>query len=814
MRWIESLSSDLRYGLRSLLAAPGFTLIAILSLAVGLAAAATTVSLVDSFGLRPLAVADPDALVRITMAVGQERGDRAAAGDLTPIRANAQALSGAGVFAMRGAGLSGPEGPPIVAMMNVVSANFFSLMGVAPPDGRAFTEKDDEPGAAPVVMLSDRFWRQRYGADRAVIGRAVDLNGIGVEVAGVVPAGFTGLNPLIAPDIWVPLNTWRQLMRATPASWAASLAAERDFTIVGRLAPGATLTTLQSQLDSAAAEMARERPDIRRNTRLEAVREREARERPAINLGKLAGVLIGLIVLVGCANVTGLLLGRAEMRRRDLAIRAALGASRARLVRQLLAESLVLAVLAATAGLFASWWLIRLVPALLPNIGIPLGFEFRFDAHVLGITALSTLATIGVFGVFPAFTATRVNLTDPMKLDRIGGWIGGRLAFRRVLVAGQVAVALALVISSGLLLRNLWNTQAIPLGFTPQPALLVSVAPSVVSSYRGDTAQRFFHDFSDALQTIPGVTAVTMARRIPFSPNGGGATQEVDIPAARDAEGRLPRIHFTAVAPNYFGVMGTRIVQGAGFPSHLGTTDPKLVVINEAMAQKYWPAGDALGRTLRVIGAGSFQIAGIVETGKYLSVTEAPDPYLFFASDQMPSGEFTFVVAAPQPNVIASAVRSTLARLDPRMPTLTMITLDEEVGLAMYEARILAGVMTSLAAVGLGLSLIGLYAVISFMVTRRRREIGVRMALGAQPRDVVIDVLRQTAVVAGWGVAAGVLLGAAAGNGLAGSLVGVSPFDLTTYLGAIAVISVAGLIATWHPSRMAARVDPAVTLRE
>ena len=714
----------------------------------------------------------------------------------------------------RGAGLSGAEGPPILAMLDVVSGNFFSVLGVPPGEGRALTIADDEPGAAPVTVLSDRFWRRRYGADRGIVGRAIELNGLAVEVAGIVPPAFNGINPIIAPDLWIPLNTARQLWRTPEAAWAASLASARDFTIVGRLAPGATLDALQSKLDGVAAQLAAERPDIRHDTTLQAQLEGEFRRRLAVNLARFAGALIGLVVLVGCANITGLLLGRAEMRRRDMALRAALGATRARLVRQLIAESLVLAAGAGVLGLLASWWLLRSVPAFLPNVGVPLGLEFHVDAHVIGVTALCTLAAIGVFGVFPAFAATRVNLTDPMKLDRLSGWVGGRLAFRRVLVAGQVAVAMALVVSSGLLLRNLWNTQKIPLGFTPRPALLVTLAPSVVASYRGEAALRFFHEFADALEATPGITAVTMAQRIPLAPNGGGAAREVDLPGARDAEGRLPRIHFNSVAPNYFQVMGTRLAQGAGFPARIGPSDPKLVVINEAMARQYWPAGNTLGQTLRVTDAGSFQIAGIVETGKYLSVSESPDPYMFFACDQMPSGEMTLVIAAPQPGHAAPAVRTALARLDPRMPMLNVITFDDHLGFAMYQPRILAGTMTSLGSAGLGLSLIGLYAVISFMVTRRRREIGVRMALGAQPRDVVIDVLRQTAIVAGWGLGAGLLLAGAAASGLAGSLVGLSPFDPATYLMAIVVVSLACLIAVWHPSRRAARVDPAVTLRE
>jgi putative ABC transport system permease protein len=817
MSLFDSLLADLKYGVRSLVAAPAFAVIAMLSLAVGLAAAATSVSLIDSIGLRPLAVADPGTLVRITLGVGKEHPDRAAVADAAAIRANARALSGVAVDEMRGAGLSGPEGPPILPLVEVVSGNFFGLMGVPPSAGRAITERDDESGAAPVVMLSDRFWQRRYGADRGIVGRSIDLNGVAVTVTGIVPPAFNGLNPIVAPDLWMPLNTFRQINRASEQAWAASLANDRDFNVVGRLAPGATIDALQAQLDSAAAQMAAERPDIRHDTTLLAEFDRDVRRRPALILAAMAGTLVGLVVLVGCANVTGLLLGRAEMRRRDMALRAALGATRARLVRQLIAESLVLAAGAGALGLFASWWLIRAVPALLPNIGVPLGFEFRFDAHVLGVTALATLATIGFFGVFPALTATRVNLTDPMKLDRISGWRGqggGRLAFRRALVAGQVAVAMALVVSSGLLMRNLWNTEKIPLGFTSRPALLVSVAPGVIPTYRGDTTQRFFHDFADALQATPGVTAVTMTRRVPMSANGGGATCEVDIPGTRDANGRLPQIHFTSVAPNYFQVMGTRLLQGPGFPARLGPADPKLVVINEAMAKKYWPGGNALGQALRVTDAGTFEIAGIVETGKYNSVTESPDPYVFFASDQMPSGELTFIIAAPNPGAIAPAVRAALTRLDPRMPMLGLMTLDEHLGYAMYQSHILATTVASLGSAGLGLSLIGLYAVISFMVARRRREIGVRMALGAQPRDVMIAVLRQTAVVAAWGVLAGLVLAGVAGSALASSLVGVSPFDPATYVVASFVVATACLVAVWPPSRRAAKVDPAVTLRE
>jgi putative ABC transport system permease protein len=309
-----------------------------------------------------------------------------------------------------------------------------------------------------------------------------------------------------------------------------------------------------------------------------------------------------------------------------------------------------------------------------------------------------------------------------------------------------------------------------------------------------------------------------MARRVPLSPNGGGAEREVDIRGERTADGHLPQVHYNSVAPNYFSVMGTRLLRGAGFPAEVTAASPKMVVINDAMARQYWPDGSALGQTIGVTGSdgGAFEVVGIAEDGKYMNLTEAAAPYMFFALDQMPSGEVTLVArTAGRAGAVTPAVRATLARLDSRMPTLgNIITLDEHLSVARYESRLLATTATSLGAAGLALSLTGLYAVIAFVVARRRREIGVRMALGAEPRDVVVDVLKQTGLVAGCGMAVGVVLAAIATGGLATSLVGLSPFDPATYVGALVVVSAASGLAVWQPARRAARVDPAVTLRE
>ncbi|HUL74368.1 MAG TPA: ABC transporter permease [Vicinamibacterales bacterium] len=808
--------ADLKLGLRSLRRTPGFAIVAALSLSLGLAAAASLVSVLDALGFRPLPIASPEQLVQINLNVGRETSGVASHADFEAVRRSLGGFTRLAGYAIRGSALGTPGEAPAVVLTGVVTADFFPVAGVTCPIGRSIEAADDRPGSPPVVVLSDRSWRTRFGADRAIVGRSIELNGFPATVIGILPADFTGFRPFVSPEVWVPVRTWSQLLRMSDDAWTRSGAKERVFTLLARRGPDQSLEQLKSQVAAATASLRREFPDARGDVSLLARDEHEVR------VGRLAGAslvlwaLVDVVILVGCANVAGLLLSRLAARRRELAVRTALGATRGVLVRQLLVESVALALGGAALGLAEAWVLIRLLPSLVPPAALPLNLDFRFDVRVVVATFAASIATVLAFGVWPALSATRVNLTEPIKgtpSDRLGL---GRLLARRGLVTAQVAVSFALLVAGALLLRSLWNVERLSPGFEAKQGLVVTVEPGV-AGYDMPGTQRLLDDLLARLGATPGVTGVTAARRVPLSPDGGGAAKDVDLPRAADRPDLPPSIHFNSVLPNYFETMGTRIIEGSGFASRITASDPKVVVVNEAMARRYWPNESPIGRTLRVLGpgpSGAFTIVGVAETGKYLSLTEPPDPYLFFALGQMPTSEPTIVIrTAGDPGLIAPAVRLILRDLDPRLPTLQMITLDQHMGFALYEPRFMVALIGTLGLFGLALSLTGLYAVMAFVVASRQREFGVRLALGAEPADLIRHVLRQGARLIGAGLAVGAPLALIATQAMTGSLVGLTATDPVTYLPVAALLSVVGLAAVWHPARRASRTDPASVLK-
>lgn len=807
---------DLRLGLRSLARTPGFTAVATLSLSLGLAAAAAAVSVLDAMGFRPLPVTAPGQLVQIDLTVGKETSASASYAD---VRALGQSLGGdarLAAYATRGSGFGDPGQTPAVVLTSVVSSGFFATVGVDCAQGRALVEADDEPAAPLVAVVSDHLWRRRYGADPAILGRMIELNGLPVQVIGVLPPAFTGFRAFVSPDIWVPVHTWSRILRMSDATWASVGANERAFTVLARLPPGATLEPLQDRLRAATAALASEFPDTRREASWHARYERDVRLGRLLGLRLILAALVDVVILIGCANVAGLLLSRMAARRRDLALRTALGATRAALVRQVLAESGVLALAGAALGLAGGWGLIQLLPALVPPASLPLALDFRFDPRVVIATVAASVATVLVFGLWPALAASRVNLIDAMKGAPADATRLGRLVARRALVSIQVAVSFALLVAGVLLVRSLWNSERIAPGFEIKPALLVTLVPGV-AGHDLTNSQRLVADFIARVRATPGVAAVTMARRVPLSPEGGGAVKEVDLPHDAAGPDKPPSIRFNSVLPNFFATMGTRIVQGAGFPARVSASDPKVVVINDEMARRYWPTQSPVGQTLRVLGpgnAGTYTIVGVAETGKYRNLTEAPDPYLFFAFDQMPSSEPTVIIQTDSDAArLAPTVRQILHDLDPRLPTLQILTLDQHMQFALYEPRFMSAVVGTLSLLGLVLSVIGLYAVIALVVASHQREFGVRVALGAEPRDLWGSVLRQTAIVIGVGLAVGIPLAFTGARTLSGSLVGVSSSDPFSYLAVLAIVVIVGMGAAWQPARRAARIDPVQALK-
>lgn len=817
---------DLRGAARIFRTRPAVALIAVLSLALGLGAVAGAVSLLDALGFRPLAVRDPEALVQIRTLGGASSG-RTSYPDYEDLRGRATAFRSLAAHAVKGAGLSGPEGPPQVVLLGTVSLNYFDTLGVAPRIGRAFVPEDGAAGAPPVVLLSDRLWRRRYNSDPAVVGRAIDLNGTGVLVIGVLSREFTGLDAALAPDAWMPLTSWRMLVPGTGDPPEIGSREARWLTVVGRLhaAPSRidrvkalagytppVLASAQTEVNVVAAGLRQAYPAADRDRRFTVVSLATARAGRLMAIAVLLWIVVGMVVLVGCANVAGLLFGRAEERKREMAIRIALGASPRRLVRQLLSESLALAAVSIAAGLLLGFCIIRILPALLPPMGIPLGFEFRLDVRALLVTAVAGVCTALVFGLWPALAASRLAIAHAAR--RVGA--GGRRSPRTALVVCQIAVSVVLLIGGGLLGRSALNSQAIEPGFEVRPLLLVSLSP-VAAGYTMSASQGFFRDLVDRVSAAPGIDRVSLARRIPLDPNGGGAARDIVLPdRPAPPDGSVLHVKFNSVLPSYFDVMGTRLVRGRAFTDRDGANDPKMVVINETMASRYWPDRTALGERIAVQGpgAGEFEVIGVVRNGKINRLTETPEPYMFFSLAQVPSSELTLIVqAGADPGRAAVVVRNVLRELDPRMPTLQMLTLAQHMRYASYEARVAAILVTSLSVAGLLLSLIGVYGVMSSNVASRTKEIGVRMALGAAPADILREVMRRAFVLALSGVGAGVAIALAVARVLSGSLYGVGPADPATFVVAAAGLTGMAMLASFGPARRATLVDPIASLR-
>jgi putative ABC transport system permease protein len=820
---------DVRYAVRAVRRQPGMALTSIVSLSVGLAAVAGAISALDALGFRPQAIARPESLVRIQSVVQGGSAERMSYLDFDDLRGRTRTPSALAAYGVKGAGLSGPEAPPEIGLMNVVTADYFTTLGVMPAIGRPLDRQDAAPGAAPAVVISWRTWQRRFHGDPDVLRRTIQVNGTACAIVGVLPRSFTGLDAFFAPDVWMPIAQWAA---SGPRKAAAPEVADRTnrwLTVFGRLDASLgpvervrdlfghhppAIVRAQAEMDVAAAALRAAYPVADRDQRLVVVSDATARQHGMVPTAILLLLIVAVVIGVGCANAAGLMLGRAESRRKEMGIRVALGAKRVVLVRQVLLEAAVIAFGAIVGGLLLGAAVVRSLPLLLPPISIPLVLDFRLDARVVLVTAAVAAMTIFAFGLWPAFVSSRYGISNAVRNDSTTAGLR-RLSLRNALVAGQVAVSVVLLVCGMLFVRGLRSTRDLDVGFAQRPLLLATLAPAAAGYDQPRTAA-FFRDLVERLSSAPGIRAVSLARRVPLDPNGGGATRDVIPPDRTPGHDERPlHIRYNSVLPNYFSVMGTRILRGRAFVDADRATAPKVVIINEAMAAKYWPNGDALGGRVRIGGgAGDYQIVGIAQDGKYNQLTEAPQPYMFFAIAQAPVSEATLIVdAGPNPGSAAATVRNALQQMDPHMPTLQMLTLAQHLRFASYPIRMAAIAVGALGSSGLLLSVVGLYSVISFLVARRTREIGIRMAIGASPGDIRRAVMRHALLLAAAGGALGALGAFALAQLLAGSLYGVSPSDPVTFTSVLAGVVAVSLLASWAPARRAMRVDPMVSLR-
>lgn len=801
LAWLETVMQDLRYGLRGLGANPGFTLIAVLSLAAGIGANSTIFSFIDAIFTRPMPVPRAAEIVHIGTASPQHDYAAVPGADYLDYR-GARSLAGVAAVDYRGPVLT-IDGVREPAYAEVVSDNFFTLLGLEAAVGRMFRE---EAGAPPVIVLSYRFYRSKFGGDARAIGRGVRMNGGMVAVIGVAPASFRGTRNDMSADLWIPFSTWRE---------PEALADRRTprFTLLGRLRPGISLSRSRQELTGIAANLARAYPATNKDRTVRVESDRAHRMRAAGSPGLVAMALAGAVLLLASMNVAMLLLARAETRRREMAVRLTLGAGRSRLVRQLLTEAALLAAVGAAAGLGLGGILIRVVPSSLGLDRFAPNVVFALDPRVL-LFSLAVAAGSGLlFGLVPALMSARADLALELKGAATGaGTSAGRASARKVLVVFQVGVSLVLVVAGILLARSFRNALAADPGFTPHNVLVFEIPH--VGEPGTERHDLLYRQVADGVRALPGVRNAAVAMRPPLGGSGGGRTERVLLPGPRPEP---VDVRVSMVGPGYFSLLGTRVLRGREFDGRDGFSARKVAIVNETGARRFWPSENPIGKLFRTGGpdGATWEIVGVARDSRINSIGEAPCPYLYFPFDQMNSGDAVLLVSTgPGPAALFKPVRDRLREIDKGLVVDASYTLDSLVESALDEFRLPAQLAAALALLGVLLAAVGIYGVISYFVNARTRETGIRMALGARPGDVLAAVLRHVAGLAASGIALGLALAFVAGNGLSSMLYGVSARDWSSLAAASALMLLIGLAAGFVPARRATRTDPAVTLRQ
>jgi macrolide transport system ATP-binding/permease protein len=810
---LESTLRDVRYSARLLRRSPGFALMAFLTLAIGIGATTAVFSLVNRALLRPLPVDEPHELVALNNAGARGMFPTFSYPNYADLRDRATVF--AGLVAYRFSPISvSANGVNERLWGYIVSGNYFDVLGVRPVIGRAVTRDDDEQrGAHPVVVISYRFWQQRLGGDAAAIGQPVLVNGRQYTIIGVAPQGFFGTEVVAAPDMWFPLGMQAELENGN--LWLDDRSAENIF-LIGRLAPGVGRPQAGAALDGVAARLAEEYPDVNEGKRVVLSPPGligNAMRGPVFGFVGLLLVVAALVLLLACINLANLLLARAIDRRREVAVRLSIGAGRWALVRQLLTESLMLSCVAGVAGLALAWWLMRAAAAIRLPIDIPLALSLPLDGNVLLFNVALSIATAVMFGLLPALQATRADLIGVLK-DSASSPEPRSIRWRNALIVVQVAVSLVLLTGAGLMWRALGQSGSMPLGFSTAGAFEVSFdfrlqgySPAV----GGAMQQRLL----ETVRAVPGITSAALADVIPIDLHFSRARVYAEGTIV-DRNARLPSAFFSRISPGYFAAMGTRLEEGRDFNDLDDLRTTQVAIVNRALARRLWPGVSPIGRRLRLGGADTLliEVVGVAEDGKYASFNDENALALYRPLRQTYSGATT--VVARTGGDVGSAlalVRGAVRDMDPNMPIASARTFEQRLSLPLLPARIAAVALASFGALALVLAAIGLYGVMSYAVSSRTREFGVRIALGAQRADVLRMVLGEGTRLVAFGIAGGVGLALLVTRLMRAILFGISPTDPATYAAVVAGLFAVALLACWLPARRAINTDPLEALR-
>lgn len=814
-RSFETFVQDLRYGARMLVKNSGFTLIATIMLAGGIGVNTAVFSVVNAVMLKPLPVTQPDELVSLyTSDFSGPLYGASSYPDYVDLRDRSDMLNGLIAYWRQSVSLKGVDLAEEFITADIVTGNYFEVLGVRPAVGRAFLpEEDRTPNTHPVAVISYRCWQRRFGGDPTMVGKTIELSNLRYTVIGIAPPEFVGLVRGISCDVWVPMMMTPRIVRGDD-----SLASRgtRFLSLLGRLKPGVTVKQAQAQF-AVHAEQQRvaypqEWTDLRGEGRaITVLSESESRIPPqaysiALGIAGLVTVVMLLALALACANLAGLLLARAVTRQKEMAVRLSLGASRWRLIRQLLSESLLVTMLGGAAGVVLAWQSLHLVSGFLP----PMAIDLSPDARVLVFVLAVSLATTMAFGLAPAVQATKLDLIAALKDESgLSGYRRSRL--RSGLVVAQIAVSVLLLSVSGLFLRSLIKAASIDPGFNSNNLLLVEV---MQRDYQEANGSALYQQMLERLQALPGVRGVSLANRVGLDFNG--TSRSVNIEGYIPQRGEGMEVAFNLVGPHYFQTMQTQLQRGRDFSERDIRGAPGVVIVNETMARRYFPDQDALGKRLSISGPqGPFlEIIGIARDGKYWSLFEEPRP--FFSLPLLQNyQEFAVLLLRTDSGSqrLSETVRQEVLALDRNLLILNLTTMNEHIGLALVPLRIVS--ISSLILGGLALLLagLGIYGLIAYFAGQRTREIGVRLALGAQRKDILKLVLNQGIAIVMIGIGVGVVAAFATTRLLTSFLFGTSATDLLTFAGVVAALAIVALLACWIPARRATKVDPMVALR-
>ncbi|MGB6610705.1 MAG: ABC transporter permease [Acidobacteriaceae bacterium] len=812
---MENLAHDIRYTIRTLLRAPGFSFVVILSIALAFAANATVFSVANGLLWGVLPVRDPGRMVMFS------EGESFSYPDYLDYRDQTSAIFEGGVaahFPLIPASIGG-KGEPERVWGQSVSGNFFPTLDVPMTLGRPILPEDDTAARGHVVVLSSGLWRRRFGADSGILNRDVALNGQHYTVVGVAPPGFYGVDHGIVSEFWVPLAVSEEIMPDLTSDGSAINKRDNQWLMLdARLKPGVTraqalvlVNVVKKRLDDAFHKNDKTHEKI---TLQAAGGLIAGSATPAFTLMAILMIVVGLVLLVACANVANLLLARATGRQKEIAIRLAIGAGRRQLVRQLLIESLLLALAGAGVGFLLAAVAARAISSFKLPLPFPIAFDFNVDWRVALFTLGLSLITALLFGLVPALRASRPDLVGSLKDGPTGLGRATRSRMRNTLVVIQVSLSLVLLTTAGLFLRSLGNASSIDIGFKPANLLIMSVDPKI-QNYSHDKTVQFLSQLRDRVSALPGVRSISFVGIVPLSIGAAENKFDVDPAKGRPAQNVVALVN--TIGAGYFQTMGIPLLRGRDFNLQLDGGQPA-AIINETMAAHLFPGQNPIGRAIHQDKA-TYTIIGVARNSKSRTIGEKPSDaaYLFLnaAPEKATSffGTTILVKTAMDPRALESQVRQQIAALDPNMAVFNAETMQEHVDKSLLIPRISALLLGIFGAIGLTLAAIGLYGVMSYSVRRRTREIGIRMALGAKRPTVLRMILRQGLFLTALGLAIGLAIALALGRFTASVLYGTSGTDLLTFVTVSAVLLATAVTAVLIPALRAAHVEPTTALR-